>query len=1220
MTKRFLLKLYLLSLYLYSGLVVALSGQSLGGAELGLSFEHIFDKPSIRDKPNFHIESGLQDRHGFMWFGGVDGIFRYDGRQAKFYDDESDNVCTRLISGMVIDHDGVLWVSTIRALCRYNEDFDRFDHFGLPGKGMASPYTSIAVSPRNELYLGGLGRLAIINPERKQLQRFNFQAGENFDNSSNDFQDIRFESADLAWIGTRASGLVRFSTDNKQFTPFSADKTRDDWYTSNDIRSLQVDPLGQIWFSSPGFGIGLLNKERNSVERFDRMDTLEKPVKTVWQILIDSVGLIWFASDGQGLVRYDPITQRIDQFLHRSDDPNSLRYDKTGCIVEDANQNIWLSGFPLGLEFFDRKQERIQRYRHLAGIEGTLNDSSILKVFEDSKHRVWVGTEAGLNLFDSEKRQYISLSHENNYGWQIPVMAVNEIVEDINGDLLLGTWANGFFRIDLENANVQQFMPTGSNDSINSDTVWSIVPEEDEIWLATQRGGVNIYNRDSQSFRYLNYSEDRPNGLRNNLIFKLLPDTNHKYWVASIGGLSLYDSSDDSYKHFSDSESPVGFSIPSTNIRSLFRDSNQGLWVGTEDQGLFYQDPSTKLFRAIGQSRAHRSANVTGILEDPSGDIWALATIGLLKVDSQRQSIKLYEEQHGLVSDNIYRGAGYIDANGTAYIGGSDGLSVFDYRSLGVSGEEFPLEFISFKILNTEVSVGEEFGPLRQSILKSKNIELTHAHSMFSLGFAALNYPKSEYNRYAYKLEGFDKQWHFMGELNSATYTNVPSGSYTFHVKASNYLGEWSEFSKTLGITVLPPPWKSWWAYSLYILFVLSLFLFSLLYNIRKVNYETERELNSQLLKLNESKDAFLANTSHELRTPLNGVIGLANSLMDESNENDRRRKAELIVSTCRRLSLLVNDILDYSKLLDSKLELYKSWIDLNSLIDDVFSMVDPLAKDKNITLVNSANPLANWIYADENRLQQILINLVSNGVKYSHEGQVTVASQIRGDEFIIDVIDSGIGIEQSKIESIFMPFNQLDSAAVYRSGGTGLGLSVTRNLIELHGGSIYVNSVLDQGSCFSVTLPFDEFEAAKQKGVSYDEVEPAQQVTIAIADDDPVNRMILGELLRQNGYRVVDVNGGGKAIEVCCKTHKIDLLLLDIHMPDVDGYHACSKIRVTHSAESLPVIFLTANISDEDRNKTRALHAYDILLKPTPNNQLLQVVRSALNTRRQDS
>ena len=567
--------------------------------------------------------------------------------------------------------------------------------------------------------------------------------------------------------------------------------------------------------------------------------------------------------------------------------------------------------------------------------------------------------------------------------------------------------------------------------------------------------------------------------------------------------------------------------------------------------------------------------------------------------------------------------------------------SNFRYYGPGTGTSPLPT-FVAYFGGRTDATNPGTSGAYGSSLFANSTDELVldHTHNMFSFEFSALEFRQGLHQEYAYKMEGFDQDWIYVGQERSATFTNLNPGRYTFKVK-TGVNNEWRDDIAQVKVTILPAPWKTPWAYTLYVILAVALMVLIANTKIKQVELASEREINRELKNLNNIKDSFLANTSHELRTPLNGIIGIAENLSDHFAGADdyAAHHLHLIASSGKRLANLINDILDYSKLANRNLELYQTPIDMRVITDTVFTLLAPLAANKSIQLINEFTSDTPLVMADENRLQQILINLVGNGIKYSDHGSVRVGMTVKDAIAEIYVADSGIGIAAEQTEKVFEAFSQIQSSNARQYGGTGLGLAITRQLVELHGGTIRVESSPGQGSRFIFTLALsgEQNRHKLQQQTQYrqsttadnrkinetdksiskiksDKPRNAEDQTILIVDDDPVNRMVLQGMLKLHDYRVLEAENGMQAVEMVQQNPQIDLIIMDVMMPHMTGYDACREIRRTHSFDSMPVLFLTAKKNvDEDIEECFTAGGNDYLTKPVSKHDLLPRVANHL-------
>ncbi len=682
-------------------------------------------------------------------------------------------------------------------------------------------------------------------------------------------------------------------------------------------------------------------------------------------------------------------------------------------------------------------------------------------------------------------------------------------------------------------------------------------------------------------------------------------------------------------------------SLSNDEVNALLEDRNGNLWIGTSG-GLNKFDPRTQKFTVYLTSNGLPNNEITGLLADKVGNIWIGTIAGLSKFDPSRQTFRNYNTADGLQSNQFKTGAYYHGLSGKMYFGGVDGYSYFEPTQVQDNTAIPPVVLTNFKIFEQPVA-------LPQALTYLPQLGLSYRDQFFSFEFAALDYTNSAENNYAYKLEGFDQDWISVGQRRYASYTNLDAGDYVFRVKASNNDEVWNETGASIQLTITPPPWKTWWAYGLYVL----LFVGSIAGYVRyKTNIqakelarqrkelEQERLVTERLREVDKLKDEFLANTSHELRTPLNGIIGITESMMEGAVgklTSEQKYNLSLVSSSGRRLTNLVNDILDFAKLQHQELQLDIKPVDIREVANIVLTLSAPLVANKPVQLKNNIPTDLAAASAEENRLQQIMHNLIGNAIKFTESGEVAVSAKIMEHKssktplIEISITDTGIGIPADKLEVIFESFQQVDASMTRVYSGTGLGLPITKRLIELHGGTIQVESQLGKGSRFTFTLPVSEqplerhaAEAVVQKAIrTREDSQPVVTVsatmltenkdyTILVVDDEVVNIQVLTNYLSMHNFGVLKALDGFEALEILGK-QKPDLVLLDIMMPRMSGYEVCKKIRESYPAHELPVIMLTAKNQVSDLVVGFAAGANDYLTKPFAKNELLARVNTHL-------
>ncbi|UCH97401.1 MAG: response regulator, partial [Candidatus Aminicenantes bacterium] len=600
----------------------------------------------------------------------------------------------------------------------------------------------------------------------------------------------------------------------------------------------------------------------------------------------------------------------------------------------------------------------------------------------------------------------------------------------------------------------------------------------------------------------------------------------------------------------------------------------------------------------------------------------------------QEGSFKNYDVKDGLQGDEFNAGAYFKSPRtGEMFFGGVNGFNSFYPEQIKDNTYIPPVVITAFKVFNEPKRFDKDLSEI-------KEIPLHHSDNFISFEFAALNYRQPEKNQYRYMLEGFDKDWIESGSRHYAAYTNLGERTYVFRVKGSNNDGYWNQEGVSVKVVILPPFWRTWWAYTLYCLIFIVIVAGYIRWQKKRLAYA--RSVSERLLQVDRLKDAFLANTSHELRTPLHGIIGIAESLIKGATgqlPEKTMANLQMVALSGKRLYNLVNDILDYSKLKEKDLVLQRKAIDIKSLTEVVLLMSKPLVAAKPLELKQEISSDIPLVYADENRVQQIMYNLIGNAVKFTPAGVVTVSASLVEKEnrnmVKVKVTDTGIGIPADKLEVIFQSFEQVDASTAREHGGTGLGLSITKQLVELHNGSIGVESEVGKGSAFWFTLPVwrEEFQVDLQLAEA--DTRPLDILTnqqtrllednapkvkeellkgkyrILVVDDEIINLQVLTNHLMLHGLSVLKALNGEEALDIIHDPgQRVDMVLLDVMMPRMSGYEVCRIIRRYYTPSELPVIMLTAKTQLSNLVEGLESGANDYITKPFSSEELLERIR----------
>ena len=1256
---------------------------------LALSAPAAGEAPRLDQVEHLRVEDGLahstvwdllQDRHGFLWFATVNALQRYDGYSFETYQhdpEDPDSIASSEVMKMIEDRDGQLWLATRQGgLDRLDRAGDRFVHHrhdpADPRSLTAGPLWTLIEDSGGFLWTGGTGGLNRLDPTTGGVTRFVYDPSDPTSLGSGEVLALAEDREGTLWVGT-SSGLARMEPETGSFTHFRHDPTDPGSLSAGSVNTIFEGRAGALWIGTEA-GLDRLDRDSGSfVHTLGAVAALGRDVE-VASLFEDGSGGLWVATFDAGLFYLESGSRAGGvsgstwrHYRFEADNAHGLSENEVFDIEEDRTGILWIAT-RAGVDKVDRRKERFEVFRHRPGSSRGLVGRRAWGIVEDRQGVLWIGTnDNGLSAVDRTAGTFTHYQPEPGEANRLVDARVTAVLEDRAGELWIGTEA-GLSRLDAQRQTFTTYRHEhGVPGAMTSNNVYSLLEDRSgRLWIGYAGSGVQRLEQASPA-RFISYRHDSkdPGSLSSDNIYSIYEDRGGELWVTTDAGLNLFRVSagspegtrEQSFEHFSHQPGDPN-SLSNDEVSVIYQATSGVYWIGTIGGGLDRWHRQRDEFRNYRSRDGLADDKVVGILEDDAGRLWLSTSRGLSRFDPRTEAFRNYGPSDGIHGTTFYIGSSHRGRGGELFFGGPGGLTAFHPDRLEDDPDPPQVVLTDFLLAGQPAPVARQDpdSPLETAITESRALVLDHRHNIFAFEIAALHYGDPRRNRYAYRLEGFEERWIETGaEHRRAQYTNLDAGRYTFRAKASNRHGVWNEDGVSVQVTVLPPPWKSWWAYSLYGLALAGVVLAYLHTQRRKLDRERraaeqeravaerERAANLRLQETDRLKDEFLANTSHELRTPLHGITGLAESLIDGGAgpvPEAVQANLSLIVTSGRRLGHLVNDILDFSKLRHRNLELDLRRVDLRPLVEVVLTLSRPLVGSKPLELRNAVPEDLPAVAADENRLQQIFHNLVGNAVKFTESGSVEISAEADPSLVKVRVTDTGPGIAPDQQERIFGAFEQGD-ASERPLGGTGLGLAVSRQLVELHGGTIGVESTPGAGATFELTLPVagDELPAAGgATGEVTDAAVPVADAFLAqvdadagslqtasagaelhegarilVVDDEPINRQVLKNFLSVENFDLTLASSGDEALRLL-ESQTFDLVLLDIMMPRLSGYEVCRTLRQQHPLGELPVIFLTAKNQDSDVVTGMSLGANDFLTKPISKDRLLARVRPHLD------
>ena len=1182
----------------------------------------------------------VQDEQGFIWIGTEDGLNRFDGYGFVVFrndPEDPDTLVDNTVESLMVDSQGQLWIGTNGGLSCMDPETGKMTHFQHdeddPESLSGNKVWTLFEDSRHRLWVGtdhgglnlmkqdGDGFIRIQpDPESMDFEGYNY------------IRDIAEDEEGILWVGTGA-GLHRLdpSEPGMKHVPLVTEGSRG--LDRAEVMDLNWGDGGHLWVSTYGHGLLRYQPRTGSKLAIQHRegDPLSLSEDHIRQTLIDSEGRLWVATRNSGLCLYDRDRSIFERFGHTFAHPKSIGNNRIQALMVDRGGVLWIGTNGGGVNWLDLNNLQFKHYLYLPKGEAELAKfkAYVKAIFEDQYGTLWVGTLGGLLEFDRAQNRITAYNHDQANPFSLSADEVWTIYEDGSGRLWVGTDGGGVNLFDRRRKRFRAYRhDPGNPETLGSDRIRTLNEDrEGRFWVGTLDGGFNLLNRETGAVKRFLHDPSDPESLSNDRIRAFHQDPEGTIWIGTlVGGLNRFDPEAETFRHYQHDESDPN-SLSDEGVMTICPDDSGYLWLGTYGGGLNRFDPKTETFRAYRKANGLPNEVIYGVLKE--GDyLWMSTNRGLSRFNTYTEEFRNYDIEDGLQDNEFNTGAYFQSRSGEMFFGGINGFNAFFPAKVLDNLTPPNVVLTSFKKLGRQMQ-------LESQPIDPGGLTLSYQDTVFSVEFAALDFAQPPKNKFRYKMVGFQDQWVPLENRHDMTFTNLDPGKYEFHVKAANSDGVWNDEGTSIDITIVPPVWKTKWAYALYVLATLTAVWWYVRSQRQKL--AKERAISERLRTVDRLKDEFLANTSHELRTPLNGIIGLTQSLLDgAAGPVSSQLSANLtkVVYSGKRLAGLVNDILDFSKLKNQSLRLDLKPVDLHAITEVIFDLSRPLLGQKDVRLVNQISPEANAVLADENRLQQIMSNLLGNAIKFTESGTVTVRSKPDGAMTLVEVEDTGIGIPREQWERIFKSFEQADGSTERHYGGTGLGLAITKRLVDLHGGEIWVNSQEGKGSVFSFKLPnaaqkaIDTSLAVPEKIVTgalpeipstalVHQPKPAVKYTgafrVLIVDDEPVNRQVLINYLSLQNYRLIEAANGPEALAILKDREDIDLVLLDIMMPKMSGFQVCREIRKQAGFQELPVIFLTAKNQIGDLVTGFECGANDYLTKPINREELLSRVKTHL-------
>lgn len=1012
-----------------------------------------------------------QDSLGYIWIGTNDGLNRYNGNEFKVYKNiknDENTISNNMISSLVEDSDKNLWIGTDGGLNKMNLNTGEITRYLVSEEDKL--YSNTVV---DELLIDSKGRLWVctingLNLYDSENDNFIKVASDYLENKG--IQDIIEDGEGNIWVSTR-DGLFKYNHEKKSVESFYHDENDKNTISENNIFSLHYSN-NELWIGTKTGGLNIMNLKDYSIKKYvhDSNNPKSIPSNLIRDIIRDKDGNIWLATD-QGLASFDEKNETFYTYK-KNTDKYSICDDNVINLYQDNLGVIWVGTFGGVSKFFPNNDFRV--YRNDPTDNNSLSSSSVCGIYEDDEGNVWIGTfNAGVNkVSENEVTRFFNDVNESNS------LSSNRIkdITGIGNEIWIAT-DNGLNKYDKATGRFTVYKKTEDENSVINNEIRVLHIDKDGIlWIGT-RGGISTLDRQGKFTSYNEVLEK--NGVYEKTVSAIYEDSEGIMWfgLGNDGGLVKYNKETGEVKNYLSDDNKNSLSF--NNVRSISEDSSGNIWIGTQD-GLNKLNKNTEEFTVYLYNDGLSNSFIYGVLVDDYDNIWATTNYGLSMYDQSEDKFVRYYEADGLATNEFNGFSYHKNKNGEIYVGGVNGVTKFN-----------PLE-LQLKMGTSNVIVDSIKTSGGTEVTLRDNVVLEYDSRELYIKFFIPEYKNMSQMQYAYKLEGMDSEWEFSGTENYARYANLPPGKYKMLMAGRNYNGVWSDVS-SVDIKVKNSIFKTPVAYFIYIFILFGIIYF--FYNQVKIldSLVTQRtqELNNKLhenkklykrlIEAEQYKNNYFVNLSHELRTPLNVILSieqLIRSLVKSGKRIDNE-KMEGYMNTLggnsKRLLNLINNIIDTSKIDSGSYKLNKEETDIVSLVEDTALSMVELARSKGIELIVDPEIEELTISCDKLDIERCIVNLIGNAIKFTEsEGSITVAVDELEDKVRISVKDTGVGIDEKYHKSIFDRFGQVYDVSSEDFGGSGLGLTLTRNLINLHGGEIKVFSKVGEGSEFIILLPIE--------------------------------------------------------------------------------------------------------------------------------------------------
>ncbi|MFA9370880.1 MAG: two-component regulator propeller domain-containing protein [Labilibaculum antarcticum] len=1180
--------------------------------------------------PSSYVKSITQDQDGFIWAATRSSVCRFDGNKFENFQCVEDGIYSDIQSDKIF-----MLCDTILVCRTINGKYYQFDF----NNEYFKPYGLLNEIEGLEIIVPAEGGAWLC--VQQQLKYFDVENGQ----CVNLEDKIKFavlpKNTKIVDVREKNNKIVVLTENSiiyvidliKRFVK-GIDLPRE--LREDSFLAFFLGNNSNIWVGTSNAGICRINIENGKYIHFSEEQKGSRHIlhNMVHCLAEDSIGRVWTGTEN-GLCVWSPVTEKFTCQQFDLTNPDGINTNPIYNAFKDRSGNIWLGSYFGGINLWCSNSSFFKKWKAGTG-KRDLSGNVVSCLSEDQKGDLWIGLEdMGLNKMNistGEITKFQSCIGGNGLSFN----NLHDILFVTPEILWIGTYTHGINILNTK-TGLFEYITTKNHPLLPSDNIYHFLKKGNLIYISTS-SGVAVFNTISKSISP--FFKEILEGIQ----IEYMCDAGDYIWLSSFTGIYRYSVQDQTLSKFD--------KIPfMKGINFVKIDSKRRVWIGDSYEALCYYDEADDKVVRFNKDNGFPVSWIFGLEEGENGDFWASSDKGLVKFNPETKKHTLFDLDSGIPFEQFNYRASYKDSRGNIYFGGNNGMVSFYETGEEVKSPPLDVVFTEMQLFNKAVVPGVN-SPLQKSLNRSSEINLKYKENVFTIGYTALNYENQGKCQFAYYLENFDKSWNYVGNRGFATYTNLSPGDYTLHVKASMDKSEWGDHQRSINIHVKPPFYLSIWGYLIYFFIVCIIFISIYLVGSRiqksKAIANLERREKEYAVELNQAKLEFFTNISHEFRTPLSLIVGpLSNMIEDENISFSVKKKFIGIEKNVNRLLRLVNQLLDFRKIERGKEKLQVSKNNINTLLQDLKESFSTTAEMKGVDLILETEGSDSEVWFDYPKMEKVLVNLLSNSFNFTDKGDtIRLTGKVQNEVYldreskltlVLSVMDTGHGIESNKLDKIFDRYFQAEDKDKVHSG-SGIGLAFVKGLVNLHKGTIVVESRLQEGTKFTISLPVSESDYSNDELTdccsrssiledieiegdheSYAFTDKSKQTTnlpsILVIDDNLELLEFIRESLHED-YSVTTASSGEEGLARIAECIP-ELIISDVMMPGIDGLELTKRIKTNIETSHIPVILLTAKGGTNNKYIGLKTGADLFIEKPFYPQILSQNICNILSTRR---